>query len=377
MNDMKATEKRDDKYLVIMFATLFISMFLTASWNYLGDPYGMWRISPDKPLDLFWHTRLHKPYRMQEIKASHLILGSSRSGRIPADSIGTKASIYNAAHPGTTLYEIRRQLEHGHRIQPIESVIIGLDYYMFRKDKKKLLFVDLDHRLAHLEPDLKLWVQHHKQKLFDYWRILFSRSAVLASYYAHQNTQASSRRFYPAGHWESIPSALDSKTLFEKIAKQKQKEFSELGRELNFEQFDKILEFCLSAGIQVDIVISPIHANQMRVIHEASRWVDYFDYHRKLVGSTSTYKDQGLKVRITGFEHNSNLVHDSIVQPKWFIDGIHYNLAAGREIINCLWGEAAGSKCESPLKPWDINRANVAQYLKAVDSHRLSFEPDQ
>ncbi|MEM8498531.1 MAG: hypothetical protein AAF542_10950 [Pseudomonadota bacterium] len=367
-------DKGDRKYLAITYFTLLISIILAASWNYLGDPYGMWRISPEKPLDLFWHTRLHKPYRMQEVRASHLILGSSRSGRIPADSSDVNSVIYNAAHPGTTLYEIRRQLEHGQAIRSIESVIIGLDFYMFRRDKEKLLFKDLDDRLARIDSGTRLLVHHYKQILFDYWRILFSRSAVLASYYAHNNSQTSSRRFYPAGHWESIPGPVDSKTLFERLANQKRREFKELGRELDFNQFTKILEFCLNEGIRTDILVSPIHAKQMKVINDADRWSDYLGYHRELVRISSKYKNHGLNVRVVGFEHNRDLVHDSIENPKWFRDGIHYNLLTGRKIVNCLWG--AGTQCESPIEPWDISRANLEGYLREIDRNRRRFVPD-
>lgn len=363
----------DKNYSIIIFTTFTLLICAAMLWNYTNDPYGMWRIAPDKKLDLFWYTRLHKPYRMREVQASRLILGSSRAGRIPAAKLKVDAHVYNAAHPGTTLYEIYRQLEHGHLIQPIDSVIVGLDYYMFRADKEKLIFADFDYRLDRTNTGIPTVIAHHKQKFLDYWRVLVSRSATLASYHAKTNRRASDRRFYPLGSWETDDARSSANQRFAMLGKQKLREFTELSSELNTHYFEKILEFCLASGIAIDVVVSPIHAYQMAIVDQAGQWHNYLAYQRKIVDIAETYKKRGLTLRIFGFEHHTQLVHDSMDEPTWFDDGIHYNRASGKEIVRCLW-EVPVDSCDSPLRPHELKPSTLDNYFAVVNNQRLSYQ---
>lgn len=372
-DDLEEISPKDKRYLGVMLATFSLFAVATILWNYDGDPYGMWHVEPDKNLDLFSHTRLHKPYRMRNVQATKLILGSSRAGRIPIDKASGEARAYNAAHPGTTLYEIYRQLEHGDVITPLESVILGLDYYMFRDDHEKLLFSDFDDRLDRSDSNLYTTVARHKQRITDFWNILLSRSAILASHNTKSNTQISNRRFFPTGDWETIRGIFTSRQLFDILGKQKLKEFTELSSVLNTEYFEKILEYCLQSSISIDIVISPIHAYQMAVIERTGQWKNYVEYQRTVVQIAESFRKRGLEIRVWGFEHHEALVHDSMIEPVWFDDGIHYNRASAKEIVYCLW-EAPSNSCDSPLKPRELQSSTLEQYFATVDNLRHTFK---
>ena len=95
-------------FLFTLLATVLALTGLTIGIALREDPYGIYGSAgePDQVsrVDLFWHTRLYKPYRLREEGAPHLFIGSSRTGRLaPGDTWPGQAASYNGALPGITL----------------------------------------------------------------------------------------------------------------------------------------------------------------------------------------------------------------------------------------------------------------------------------
>ncbi len=82
-------------YIVTTAIPAAIAALIIVAFCFVIDPYELFPAvggySPQKKVDLFYHLRLHKPYAMEKVQADHLIVGSSRSARLPPAALAGPA----------------------------------------------------------------------------------------------------------------------------------------------------------------------------------------------------------------------------------------------------------------------------------------------
>ena len=343
-------------YLVKTVCVLMASLLCAASLTYITDPYDLYPpipgLSSGETIDLFYHLRLHKPYAMLRTPADHLIVGSSRSARLPPQK--TDATGYNASMPGVSLREMRRLVEHAHVIKPLQSVLVGLDYYMFREGYKESEIFYKDHRLLRQHPGPLDYLGHGYRRMEDYWRSLLSRDALLTSLVTLQGVGTSNRKFNADGTWETIsPPGRTPAWFYARLTRQIYQEFSTSSCRRDLSELSHLFAFSAANGIPLTLLISPMHGTIMNAINAAGKWSEYLRWQREVVDLGANWPET---VRILGLENNPQIIHESIKAAEpFFRDGVHYTNNAGARIMQCLSGDCGESFQLVKLDPESID----------------------
>ncbi|MCY4428453.1 MAG: hypothetical protein OXC05_15690 [Halieaceae bacterium] len=339
------------------------SLLCAASLTYIIDPYDLYPplpgLSPGKTTDLFYHLRLHKPYAMQRTPAEHLIVGSSRSARLPPQR--PDATGYNASLPGVSLSEIRRMVEHAHVIKPLQSILVGLDYYMFREGHKENERYYKDHRLLRQNSGPFDPLVYGYRRIEDYWLSLLSVDALLDSVDALHGAASSNRKFNVDGTWEAkFPPRVTPAGLYSMVTRQKYREFSTRTGRLDFTELSRLTAFCAENDIPLTLLISPMHGMAMNAVNAAGKWNDYLSWQREAVELGGNWPET---VSIFGLETNPRIIHEPIeAADPFFQDGVHYTNNAGARIMQCLHGE-----CGESFRLDKLDSASIDGYLLLVD----------
>lgn len=354
-------------------ATLLASTIVI--FCFLADPYAIYPSvagsGEEGEVDLFYHLRIHKPYAMASRRAQHLIIGSSRSASLPPQPLAAPQEVaYNASLPGVTLREMRRMLEHAQVIQPLKSVVVGVDYYMFRQGHSDLIDHYEDSRLYRVQPSLWQSLARHFQRFEDNWKSLLSVDVLLSSWQKFYGKDTSQRRYYPDGTWKATPGTRKSATgLFSMLARQKYQDFSDETDTLDPGEFNKLLEFCAEHNIRVSVLISPFHASIMNTVDIAGKWESYLQWQRMVIKLSDPYADT---VQVYGLENSPQLALEAMeASPRFFHDGVHYTRQAGRQIMSCLTSPI----CEPPIRFTALHADNIDAYLAEVNELMRNY-PD-
>lgn len=337
----------------------------------LMDPYRLYpaisQYGPEKSIDLLYHLRLHKPYRIEQLQPAHLIVGSSRAARLPTQNYQPlNGTAYNAALPGATLLELRRAVEHAHAVNPLASLIIGLDYYMFQPEQPGTAKLHIDTRWQHHQPSSMQKIRHGFQHVEDYWRSLLSVDAVADSWRTLQQDATSIQLYQGDGTWDIGAGELTPAWLYSALANQIYRDFRESSDRFDTLQLRQLLAFAQREGIEVKLLLTPMQGLLLQSVYIAGGWDHYLQWQRELVNLVAQ-ADTGAK--IFGLEDNAVLVLESPENTDpLFRDGIHFTRRAGAAIMNCLTGP-----CESPLQPTQLNNQNVDLYLQQVDKLRVEY----
>ena len=364
------------RFFTALFSSLLLLSLASQGFNFVMNPYGIYPAAGQfierQPVDLFWHVRLYKPYTLLKRNADHLMVGSSRTGRmVPAQTWPAPANSYNASLPGITGYEILRQVQHANAVRPIAALVLGLEYYMFRADKELFMPGFADDRMLRPQPDLGQQLRHSAQVFVDHWATLFSRSALKDSYRATVGQHESQRTFYADGSWDTDAGQYAGRFSYHLLSNQKYREFRSLSRQVDYQWLEELLRYCQQEGIAVTLLISPSHAHILNAIDLAGRFPNYLQWQRDLVAIAADYD-----MTIVGMENNRHLLLEPIAPDSvLFHDGVHYSRQTGIEISRCLPRRLAGLDCEGDLQLQILNTANLDSYLDGVSRLMRSY-PD-
>lgn len=372
-----------NRYLVSAALTFFLLASMLIATSYRIDPFRLYRWQDtgyeNNGFELFWYLRLHKPYRMEAVRADALVLGNSRSAQLPPqllaeESLGVG---YNASIPGATLYEILRLMEHAQAIRPLHTVVLGLDYRMFRASQEKFIRGFVDDRQRKSTHDQSSRLKHILQHVLDLWGSLFSRSALTADISVIKKLQKSQRSYQKDGTW-SINFAPDEKPfMYAMLVKEKFEKFSKDSGELNFATLQRILEFCNQHKIKLILILSPTHAHHMNVIHEAGAWPAFIEYQSSIINIVQKQQQFGTDVQVYGLDHQRPLIFEAVdAQQDWFRDGIHFSRDTGNNIMRCLFSDPT-EDCDQRRSPLKLTNRNAAQYLSTVSSNKNAYATAQ
>lgn len=363
-------------YSIISFATLFLASACIVLFCFIVDPYKLFPtipgLSQQTSVDLFYKLRLHKPYAIEEVKPSILILGSSRAAALPPRAVQSIDGVaYNASLAGGTLQEARLMAEHAHAISPLKLIVIGVDYAMFREGASETMVLNEPHRYRSVDPGLRQHLQHRSQRIGDHWRSLFSVDAIMDSLRLSFGTVRSQREYREDGTWD-----LSQNTLvpaYQRYARLTHlvfnAEIAHKSDRLVLDELLDLLDFTDAHGIKVIVLISPLQGLLMHSLELAGTWDQYLLWQRDLVESITARKTDS---EIYGLEDNPLLVLEAIETPqRLFRDGVHYTLRAGTEILTCLSGP-----CNSSLQPTRLDGDTINDYLEKVDALRLQYKQE-
>lgn len=347
--------------------TLALLTGVTVWTNYQADPYALFRNPSTHDgrdnRDLFFNLRLHKPYAMTEIKPRALLLGSSTLGPFrPGSVFGETLPAYNASLPGATLLEMRRTLEHAQSLAPVQSVVIGLEFYQFRASKRPTMPGFADRRLLRPPATHEIGLGVLWQRFLDYWAALYSRGAIQEARLQRNSSSRSNRQFYTDGSWQNIDSDIGSRWLFNLIAVQKYAEFSELDNLLDFTALGKLLDTAESGNANALVILSPLHAYTLSAIEMAGGLEAYLLWFSEV----AHYLHQR-GVDVISLPPGAGSQTHAVAEPSGlFVDGIHYSETGAEALGACLNRFLRGLPCQGVTRYQALHEDDIDHHVNAL-----------
>lgn len=358
-------------YAFTAVGTLLLTLAAIAIFSLSINPYKLYPkvsgLSPEISVDVFHYLRLYKPYAIERSRPDHLIVGSSRAARLdpqPLQEGGGTA--YNAALPAATLPEIRRAIEHAQAINPLSSVLVGLDYYMFLPPDELAIDPGPDERWKNPDAGIIEAIAHRYQRFEDFWRSLLSVDAMIDSWSALVSTEPSPREYREDGSWNT-GAHVDTKYHYAMTLRKHDREFRNEVGPTDFEELQKLLDFTAANNIEVSLLISPMQGLLLHAAHYVGAWNTYLDWQRALVSLANKHSADA---KIYGMEDNPALVLESMrAEDPFFVDGVHYKRKVGTQITRCI-----GRSCDSQLRPTPLDNQSIEAYLEQVEALRGQYE---
>lgn len=306
-------------------------------FNIAIDPYGVFNSSEISELNRlkakqFLNVRLFKAIKVTQIKPKTLLLGSSRTdlGLNPEHpSFAAQQPAYNLGLVGPNIYEVKRYLEHTLTNQPeIETVVLGLDLFMFNEHKQNAIDFNEDR------------LEKKSITLSDLLNITLSTTAIEASVetiksnknadsyylyhpnglrYVYQNKPRQSARKRFEG---SINGLLNSDEYYHNY---------KLSAKF-LQDFKDIVTICKDRNIELKVFISPSHASQWESLYRGGLWQIFEQWKRELVEITPVWD-------FSGYNSITTEAIDREMQNYW--DSSHYRQEVGDLVIDRLFNVPA------------------------------------
>lgn len=335
-----------------------VTIVLTASiavFNYVTDPYLLFGLSTADAqrlsrIDQFNHMRVTKPAYMREVKATAVIVGSSRSARLhPEHAAWTNEKGYNLAAPGMTPQEILGFIQHAHAIQPLSKVMIGLDYEAFIRSTPVVRQGFEINRMARSREQLDS-IPSKLQYLNDLTDSLFSIQAMSSSLAATTGISPPGRRYFMDGTWETTTDFLTGRAGYVYVGQNVviTHRASALDTRDNLQRLADILLFCQNNNIETRLFFTPTHVFFVDLWRQLGDEAMWRDFHRQVVEINHYVASETGKAPfpLWGFSHADTIVNEPIYRKRnaskaWYDDGVHTRVRLGKKMMNDVWGERA------------------------------------
>lgn len=241
------------RWLKIIFSLLLIIIFTISLFNYIVDPYGLYKTNffPNKPKD-YEYMRLVKLLKLEDLKPRSIILGTSRAEIAfdPQHKYFEKPS-YNLANAGSSLYETKYYLEEAIKQGNLNNVLLILDWRMFNDIMKKV-------------PDFETYFTDR-----NIYKYLFNFNVFQDSIFTIQNKDMKSFYNSYGVMTDDYMRALISINggHYNIMKKEESKYYKNLSSNnvyrdtsiSSFEDFKKILELCYRNKVKLEIIFGPSH----------------------------------------------------------------------------------------------------------------------
>ncbi|MGD1807154.1 hypothetical protein ACP6PL_17195 [Dapis sp. BLCC M126] len=351
------------RYNCIFLLSIFIPVVTVGVFNIVVDPYDVFNtpnflgINHSKPRKDN-SDRLFKAIDIIRIKPVTILIGSSRTKRAldpnhPA--LENQKPTYNLALNSINSYELRRYVEHAIANQKkIDLVIVGLDFFMFRKSNTNEANFS-EQRLEKRHISLK-----------DLIDVIFSLDVLLAS----KETIIDSKKTLPDrvrygdknGFMPKLnPDREGIQSRFEKYINVYHKSYTEqyqLSTQF-LDELENLVDICKDNQIKLVLFISPSHATQWEAIRSSGKWSIFEEWKRKIVKINPIFDFSGYNSITTEPIHNDM---------ENYRDNSYYTPKVGNLVLNRILSY------KEEKVPDDfgilINPDNIESYLEKIRQDR-------
>lgn len=369
------------KRYLLLTATLTLGFcLLVGLFNYRVDPYAIYHFKQANSrwlsrIDQFYHMRVSKPWQVFQTKPTAIVLGTSRTGTVPPQHPAWSENRgYNLSVPGMTVYEMLRFIEHAQAVQPLDKLMIGLDFEAFILPEPYTREGFEEDRMARTPDDFAA-PRFAWQFLKDIRDTLFSTSGLTHSVSALAGTARVGRRYLTDGTWESTTSTLTGTGGFIYIGKSTIFELrnEQLDFDRNIAIFADVLRFAHQHKIDTRLFVTPEHIFMIDLWWRLGYGDLWGEFHRRLIAvNDDVAREMGVApFPLFGFNQLEGVVDEPIRRARaaarsLFSDGAHFRLPLGQQIMTGAWGESDGPGMR-------LDTDSVATYLERVDYVRQSF----
>lgn len=371
-------------YLKTYFYLGFWTCLLIILSNLIIDPQAIFRlveiekINSQKPLINQSGLRKLKSIEIERGDYNTIILGTSRvaHGLHPL-SFQLSDKVYNAGLDGSNMYEISQVFHFSRHVQPLKSVILGLDFASFSGNNRVRGDFELSRFAGKSKYEIYFASLFSSQQLVNSWETLqFNRKGnELNTVYTIQGFRK--RKSFPAFNKKHFQRKL--RMNFERY---QQLEYQKSKLKL----FEEIVTYCLKNNIQLHLFISPIHVQNLEVMRIAGRFSTFEQWKKDLVrvvdNANNNHKYQN-KVNLWDFTGYNTITTEYIPTVsqedslKGYIDSDHYRPKVGNLIIELVVNGNSRKKAKIPEDfGVVINKNNIEQHLQKVRFDQQLYHQD-
>ncbi len=339
-----------------------------ALFNWAVDPYALYNTPQisgfnKHKTDVYKYTRISQAYNSWEQAPEHILLGSSRSYFGFADEVqlpnGRK--LFNLALPAGNFYEAYRYFLHANQRQPLKSILIGADMFMFNRHfainetfSDKRLATDAQGRknssfqLTRLREHFNSLLTGdalqtavrtvNKQRLVEKYQLQADegRAVSLARDVRKHGTRTAFLRIqgsYPA-KWCPPPVGTFS------LGDTQQPE-SPMGA------LRQLLRYAYAHNMEVTLFISPSHAYLWEAMSMTGLWQSFEDWKRLLViiNQEEATRAGKTSVSVWDFSGYNTFTTEEVPadgsgrQMQWYWEPSHFRPALGKRMLNRIFDD--------------------------------------
>jgi len=358
--------KKFRNYTYFVLGMMFLGLGAVIVAAALVDPYALYRKhEPITGVDGF--TRIVKPIWAAEMAPQIVLTGSSRAEFLLDPEVAmdiTGRTAFNIALSGANIYELRRNVEHVVAVAPVETIVVGLDFFMFNAGRnvrpgfrEERLAVAADG-----SPNPYFWMtdlaatlasrdaidavrraikyRNVDKECQDNWTEWGGRAAngyecqlgVTNGQQTNVRTTLSHYLRKPTGLYNGY--ALDTQPLPSN----------------SLENIERLMTLAGEKRALI-LYISPVHALHLQLIEEMGLWSVFEDWKRALTLKVNAARERGVNVVLWDFAIIGPLTtrpvfeEDASVQAE-FYDSNHLRMNQRRQVLEVLLGEVGR---ETPL----------------------------
>ncbi len=364
-------------FYFLLLATVLGALAAAALVNLRVDPYNMYT-APQRSsqqmsrLEQFPHMRLAKPWTMRRLAPEALILGSSRSGKLPPTTRAWQGLVaYNAAVPGMTSREMLGFLQHGLAQGRLTRLTLGLDFAsaIDRQPQTRPGFVAA--RMMAPPGTPRPWA-YQRQRLADLTVSLFTLSALGDSLSALAGVNPVYREYAGDGSWRNRESPLVGEAGYRFVGRNHvaMEKARQPGLDQHLAVLSEVIGLAYAEGLDTRILVTPVHGFMLLLWDELGRTDEWWRFHRELVQANLALAAQHGRepFPLFGFNAEAGVVTEAIPRRRdfgghWFLDGVHSAAPLGERMMRAAWGKASGFGVR-------LSPANLESYL--VQSQALA-----
>ncbi len=377
------------------FVMLFILLPVIA-FNRLIDPYLLYNGPLIDGLNLIkpvfsTHIRLSKAEAVRKKKPASIVLGSSRAeaGIDPSHPGWKVQPVYNLGLVGANIYETFRYLQHAQAIQPLQQVVLMLDFFMFNAIKNQNA-PDFDESRLIVDAD----GQSQPRNRDDYWATLISLDAIADSkktiikqhLTGNSNYRANGMRD-PTHNTANMRNRGGHHEAFLEVEMEFFNEHYDqfsftMPKRDNWHIYRKLLMFVQQQGIDLYIAISPAHALQFETIAAKGIWNIYEQWKQQLVAINETVaQQQGQSpFPLWDFTGYSSVTTESLpakddreTAMQWYWDCSHYKKELGDLVLDKIFNYSHPDRNITDEFGVRLTSENIETHLQQVREDRQKW----
>ncbi len=394
-------------YLKIFTSVLVALLLLVGTFNFIVDPFDLFSsvkiegINTEKP-EFSKHLRLSKAHQVRFYQPGGIILGSSRAeyGLNPQHSAWDSIAqpVYNLALSNARIEESYQYLKHAYAHGQLKQVVFGVDFFMFGESFR----VNTDYLTSRLSLNGNKNID--VGWFMDIVNSLFTLDALSASINTLESQGKGKSTLYHAdgmrrsdqtwgqvrekgGHHAVFLADIRHDLLYPAglAAFSLSETYDQPSATLDV--FESLVRFCLEHGIELKVIISPVHAYKLETLYHLGLW-DIFEYWKLRLTTIIEDENQRMPaakaVTLWDFAVYNVVTKEPVpsinnpdVQMRWYWEGSHYRSEFGNRILDCVFNTKISLVC-----PWgqQLSSVNISEHLtdtrQAGFSYRLTHKED-
>ncbi|HEX8962768.1 MAG TPA: hypothetical protein VF801_07170 [Rhodocyclaceae bacterium] len=384
------------RLLAIMFGT---SLLALAGFNWLLDPYGVFDAPALPGINTVKHgyanhLRLAKAHAVARIRPRAVILGSSRAETAfdPGHPGFPVRPVYNLAMSGAGIYEMLRYLQHAESVRRLDLAVAVVDFFGFNAawpvqpgfEESRLRATADGTPSGGSATDLLAALLSRDATADSWWELRHQRDG--GTTYDPRTGLRDESFDAPAilaagGYREAFRNNADYFVRYGYYPSKPPRPFAFADRQADsFASFRRLMDTAHANGTRLILVIPPVHAEQLELIHVLGLWPLLEQWKRNLAGLVADDAARHPEARaceLWDFSGYNDITlepvpaaGDAVTRMHWYREGSHFTRAAGDLVLDRILGTPG--RAYSGPKGFGIrlDRDNVEQVLAAARAGR-------